>query len=176
MAPWDLQDEEIPLAIIIWQWKKTNQLRQLSYLVRGFPGSSLRTRGELGESEKSHHCWVPETDLGEMFDPQKNRGIWNDWTVFWICTVCWCFMCLDYGTKRVYLFGPTSVTTFDTIYNSFIGVYNADRYQLEGHDQSSNQPWGFSPRSKIEPVNNWCILIHVNGNGTYSITPPNDMG
>jgi hypothetical protein len=91
---------------------KTNQLRQLSYLVRGFPGSSLRTRGELGESSSEKAPLLGSRDsLGEMFD-KKKRGIWNYWTVFWICTVCWCFMCLDYGTKRVYLFGPTSVTLF----------------------------------------------------------------
>ena len=53
---------------------KTNQLRQLSYLVRGFPGSSLRTRGELGESSSEKAPLLGSRDsLGEMFD-KKSGG------------------------------------------------------------------------------------------------------
>ena len=137
----------------------------MSYLVRGFPGSSLRTRGELGESnhQKKHHCWVPETDLGEMFD-QKKAGeleLLNS-ILNMYCMLVFYESELWYK-KDVPLWTHISDNVWYHIINSFIfGVYNVDRYQLEGHYQSSNQPWGFSPRSKIEPVNTWCTLIHVN--------------
>ena len=178
MAPWDLQDEEIhgnTSGNHNMTVKKNKSTSTIVLFSSGISRLKFEDEGRIGGIRKKPPLLGSRDRFGRDVWPKKTRG-------FGIIEQYFEYV-LYVGVLCVLTMVQKGCTSLDPHqwqclipYNSFIGVYNVDRYQLEGHDQSSNQPWGFSPRSKIEPVNNWCILIHVNGNGTYSITPPNDMG